>query len=261
MTSQHTVAIVGARGRMGQVLMRLSSNSFARAIPLDQGDDLGAGIQQADVIIEFAHHTATPQVCQHAEQFKKPLVIGTTGHTAEEKQTIYRLASILPVVYSANFSVGVNLLFYLTEIAAKVLKNKGYDCEIIEMHHRQKVDAPSGTARKLLDILLKINELPPEAVSHGREGEVGVRPTNQVGVHALRGGDIVGEHTVMFAATGERLELTHKASSREIFASGALYAAQWALEKWQTMKAQSNTAQARLNRPYDMQDVLGLSES
>ncbi len=236
--------------------MRLAPNYFSKAIPLDQGDDLASGINQADVIIEFAHHCVTPTTCKLAINALKPLVIGTTGHMPEELEEIRQTALTIPTVFSANYSVGVNLLFRLTEIAASILKDKGYDQEIIEMHHRHKVDAPSGTANKLLNILLQINALNSENVRHGRQGETGARPPKEIGVHAIRGGDVVGEHTVIFAAFGERIELTHKASSRDIFASGALLAAQWLLNK---APEKSTIGSALQNRPYDMQDVLGFN--
>ncbi len=260
MNPSHTVAIIGAKGRMGQALMRLAPNYFSKAIPLDQGDDLASGINQADVIIEFAHHSVTPMTCKLAVKAEKPLVIGTTGHTANELEVIHNTAKIFPIVFSANYSVGVNLLFYLTKIAASILKDKGYDQEIIEMHHRHKVDAPSGTAKQLLNILLQANGLGPENITHGRQGETGARPPKEIGVHAIRGGDVVGEHTVIFAALGERIELTHKASSRDIFASGALLAARWVLNEYSKRPLTGGVVFSSLlkGRPYDMQDVLGL---
>jgi 4-hydroxy-tetrahydrodipicolinate reductase len=150
----------------------------------------------------------------------------------------------IPVVFAPNFSVGVNLLFYLTKIAAKTL-GENYDEEIVEMHHRQKLDAPSGTARRLAEILAEAaGGTYEELARHGRHGDVGARPKRVIGMHALRGGDVVGDHTVHFSTVGERLELTHRASSRDTFASGALRAAVW----------------ARAQKPglYSMQDVLGL---
>jgi 4-hydroxy-tetrahydrodipicolinate reductase len=256
MNVSHTVAIIGAKGRMGQALMRLAPNYFSKAIPLDQGDDLASGINQADVVIEFAHHTVTTTTCKLAVNALKPLVIGTTGHTTEEIEVIHTTATIIPLVFSANYSIGVNLLFHLTQIAAQILKNKDYDQEIIEMHHRHKVDAPSGTAKKLLNILLEANDLFPQNALYGRRGETGARSPKEIGVHALRGGDVVGDHTVIFAALGERIELTHKASSRDIFASGALLAARWILDKDPTKAVIGSALQ---NRPYDMPDVLGLN--
>jgi 4-hydroxy-tetrahydrodipicolinate reductase len=150
-------------------------------------------------------------------------------------------AEKIPIVFAPNFSIGVNLLFHLTRLAAAALDDN-YDREIVEMHHRHKLDAPSGTARRLADILLETTA--GSRVRHGREGEVGARLSREIGLHALRGGDVVGDHTVIFAADGERLELTHRASSRDTFAVGALRAAQWAHRQPPGL--------------YTMQDVLGL---
>jgi 4-hydroxy-tetrahydrodipicolinate reductase len=146
-------------------------------------------------------------------------------------------------VWAGNFSIGVNLLFALTRRASAIL-GSDYDVEVVEMHHRFKKDAPSGTAARLLEIIMEERKLSSEALRHGREGITGERTPTEIGIHALRGGDVVGDHTVMFAALGERLELTHKASDRGIFARGSLRAAQWLVGR-----------EAGL---YDMQDVLGL---
>jgi 4-hydroxy-tetrahydrodipicolinate reductase len=174
---------------------------------------------------------------------RKPVVIGTTGHSAAEKKNLVELAGTIPCVWAGNYSVGVNLLFALTRRAAAVL-GSDYDAEVVEMHHRFKKDAPSGTAARLLEIILEERKLTADALRHGREGITGERTATEVGVHSLRGGDVVGDHTVMFAALGERLELTHKAGDRGIFARGALRAAQWIVSQPAGV--------------YDMQDVLGL---
>jgi len=176
---------------------------------------------------------------------RKPIVIGTTGHAPEEKQRLLAVAGKVPCVWAVNFSVGVNLLFYLTQRAAHILDD-GYDAEVVEMHHRFKKDAPSGTAARLLEIILAERHLTAEALRHGRNGITGERSSREVGVHSLRGGDVVGDHTVIFAALGERLELTHRASDRAILARGALRAAQWLV--------------GRPPGVYDMQDVLGLRD-
>ena len=170
-------------------------------------------------------------------------MIGTTGHSAEEKTRLLGLAQQVPCVWAGNFSIGVNLLFALTRRASAIL-GADYDIEVVEMHHRFKKDAPSGTAARLLEIILEERKLSAAALRHGREGITGERTPTEIGVHALRGGDVVGDHTVMFAAMGERLELTHKASDRGIFARGSLRAAQWLV--------------GRKAGLYDMQDVLGL---
>ena len=155
-----------------------------------------------------------------------------------------QISSQIPLVWSANFSTGVNVLFWLTRRAAEVLGPE-FDVEIVEMHHRLKKDAPSGTAGTLSRIVAEARRLSsPAALRHGREGLVGERPRAEIGLHSLRGGDVVGDHTVVFAAAGERLELTHRASNRDTFAAGALRAAQWVVGKKPGI--------------YDMQDVLGL---
>ena len=173
------------------------------------------------------------------------MVIGTTGHGKDDKNAIESVAADIPMVWAGNFSTGVNLLFYLTQQAARVLDGgSDFDPEVIEMHHRLKKDSPSGTADRLLEILKDSRKLSDEDVSHGRSGMVGERKENEIGSHALRGGDVVGEHTVMFAGIGERIELTHRATDRVIFAAGALKAAKWVAEQPPGL--------------YSMQDVLGL---
>jgi len=241
-----SIALVGARGRMGQTITSLAAETDATiAAALDVGDDLDAGLAQGDVIIDFSSHQITETIVQKAIALKKPLVIGTTGHPAEHKAALKAaLAAAIPCVWAGNYSVGVNLLNALTRQAAQVL-NDGYDIEVVEMHHRFKKDAPSGTAARLLEIILEERKLGADALRHGREGITGARTATEVGVHALRGGDVVGDHTVLFAGMGERIELTHKASDRAIFARGALRAAHW-------IKAQAAPG------VYDMQQVLGL---
>ena len=211
---------------------------------LDAGDDIAAHLGKCDVIVDFSSHAATKSLLEVAVAHRKPIVIGTTGHPAAEKAHLAALAAKVPCVWAGNFSVGVNLLFALTRRAASVL-GSDYDAEVVEMHHRFKKDAPSGTAARLLEIILEERKLTAEALRHGRKGITGERQPTEVGIHALRGGDVVGDHTVMFAALGERVELTHKASDRGIFARGALRAAQWVVHQKPGV--------------YDMQDVLGLT--
>jgi 4-hydroxy-tetrahydrodipicolinate reductase len=238
--------ITGAKGRMGQALL-----ACAARIPeievvgqIDLGDDLAPIIGKCDAVIDFSFHSATLDVARLCAKHKKALVIGTTGHAAVEKSEISNFKSQIPIVWSSNYSTGVNTLFWLTRKTAEIL-GAGFDVEVVEMHHRMKKDAPSGTATTLLEILADVRKIQlEESLRHGRKGITGERTANEIGIHALRGGDVVGDHTVMFAANGERVELTHKASSRETFANGALRAAQWVVKQKPGL--------------YDMQDVLGL---
>jgi len=238
------IALIGARGRMGQAITAASKESGAViSASINAGDDLAAGIAASDVIIDFSSHKISAEVVKLAVEHYKPLVMGTTGHPADEKAHLLLDAAKVPTVWSGNYSVGVNLLFALTRRASAIL-GSDYDAEVVEMHHRFKKDAPSGTAARLLEIILEERKLTADALRHGREGITGARTSTEVGIHALRGGDVVGEHTVMFAALGERIELTHKASDRGIFARGSIRAAQWVI--------------SRPAGVYDMQDVLAL---
>ena len=238
--------INGSKGRMGQALIacaaRIPELSVVGAI--DQGDDLAAIIDGCAVVIDFTFHSVTPAVARICAQHGKALVIGTTGHSESDKAEIRNRKSEIPMVWASNYSTGVNTLFWLTRKAAEIL-GPGFDLEVLEMHHRLKKDAPSGTATTLLEILGDVRKVQlEEQLRHGRKGITGERTSSEIGIHAIRGGDVVGDHTVIFAANGERVELTHKASSRETFANGALRAAQWIVGKKPGI--------------YDMQDVLGL---
>ncbi|HEV3410121.1 MAG TPA: 4-hydroxy-tetrahydrodipicolinate reductase [Chthoniobacterales bacterium] len=247
MTPRVRVLLVGAAGRMGQTIKRIAESQAETTITAecDLGDILDHSILHCDVVIDFSHADATERNCAACIASEKPLVIGTTGHTPAQVKLIEDTAKSVPVLLAANFSVGVNTLFWLTRKAAELL-GPGFDLEVVEMHHRLKKDAPSGTAKRLAQILSEVRGLEYDKhVTHGREGQVGERPAEQIGVHAIRGGDVVGDHTVVFAAPGERLELTHKASSRETFAIGALRAARWIV--------------GRPAQLYSMEDVLGLS--
>jgi len=211
---------------------------------IDQGDDLRSVIGQGDVVIDFSSHSATPAIAALCAEHGKGIVIGTTGHAPEARSEVISYKRRIPIVLSSNFSTGVNTLFWLTRKAAEIL-GPDYDLEIVEMHHRLKRDAPSGTAKTLAEILAEVRTQKLENVArHGREGIVGERTPQEIGVHSIRGGDVVGDHTVIFATSGERVELTHKASNRETFAQGALRAAQWVARQKPGL--------------YDMQDVLGL---
>jgi 4-hydroxy-tetrahydrodipicolinate reductase len=240
------IIIAGSKGRMGQALI-----SCAAKIPdvkiagqVDKDDDLRSVIEKCDVVIDFSLHSATPQVAELCGAYKKALVIGTTGHSDAEQSKIKEQKSKIPIVWSSNYSTGVNTLFWLTRKAAEIL-GPAFDLEVVEMHHRLKKDAPSGTAKSLAEILAAVRNEQLETVArHGRVGIVGERTASEIGVHSIRGGDVVGDHTVIFANTGERVELTHKASSRDTFANGALRAAQWVVKQQPGI--------------YDMQDVLGL---
>lgn len=239
--------INGARGRMGQALMRCGQAMEGVEIVggLDLGDVLAESLDGVDVVIDFSLKDATLGVAQACASAGVPLVIGATGHEDAERDAVIECSQRIPMVWASNFSTGVNVLFWLTRHAARVL-DSGFDREVIEMHHRHKQDAPSGTAKTLAEILAQEMAVPySEAARHGREGIVGARTSQEIGVHSLRGGDVVGDHTVVFAADGERVELTHKASSRDTFANGALRAGRWVVGKEPGL--------------YDMRDVLGLS--
>ncbi len=240
------IIITGSKGRMGQALLSCAAHIPELAVvgTVDQGDDLAAVIGKADVVIDFSFHNATPGVAELCARNKKAIVIGTTGHSKAEKAEIEKRKTEIPMVMATNFSTGVNTLFWLTRKAAEIL-GPAFDLEVVEMHHRLKKDAPSGTATTLLEILGDVRKLQlEESLRHGRHGLVGERTQNEIGNHAIRGGDVVGDHTVIFANNGERVELTHKASSRDTFANGALRAAQWLVKQKPGL--------------YDMQDVLGL---
>jgi 4-hydroxy-tetrahydrodipicolinate reductase len=239
-----TILLNGAKGRMGQAIAAAAPElGVGIGATMDLGEDPSAFGRAYDVLVDFSAPAATKDALLAAAQWKKPIVIGTTGHGASEKTELLELAKRVPCVWAGNFSVGVNLLFALVRRAAHTL-GSDFDAEVVEMHHRFKKDAPSGTAARLLEIILEERQLGAEALRHGREGMPGARTASEVGVHSLRGGDVVGDHTVIFAALGERLELSHKASDRAIFARGALRAAQWVVGKPPGV--------------YDMQDVLGL---
>jgi 4-hydroxy-tetrahydrodipicolinate reductase len=238
------ILLNGSKGRMGQAVAAAAADMHETVTAaIDAGDDAAAHLGGCDVIIDFSSHHATGKLLELAVAKRKPIVIGTTGHSAEDKKRLLGLAAQVPCVWAGNFSVGVNLLFALTRRATAVL-GADYDTEVIEMHHRFKKDAPSGTAARLLEIILEERKLTAEALKHGRAGITGERKPTEVGVHALRGGDVVGDHTILYAALGERIELTHKASDRGIFARGAVRAARWVVSQKPGV--------------YDMQDVLGL---
>lgn len=241
------ILVTGQSGRMGQAIIAATAANpdTTLAATHDVGQDLDAAMAQADTVIDFTIHSFTKEVLAAALKHGTRLVIGTTGHSDEERAAIADAAKTLPIVFAPNYSVGVNTLFWLTRKAAQILTQDRFDIEVIEMHHRHKIDAPSGTARRLLEILNEETGTSyEEDIKHGRFGITGARTQREIGMHTLRGGDVVGDHTVMFAADGERVELTHKASSRMTFAAGAVRAAVWLADQPAGL--------------YDMQDVLGL---
>ncbi len=236
----------GSRGRMGCAILDCAAADPGVVVStaLDVGDDLAAALGDCDAVIDFSHHSVTGSVADACAGAGRTLVIGTTGQSDPDRARVASAAASIPIVFAPNFSVGVNALFWLTRKAAEIL-GPGFDLEVVEMHHRLKKDAPSGTARRLGEILAEVRKLSYETdTRHGRVGITGERTPHEIGMHSLRGGDVVGDHTVVFAENGERLELSHKASSRQTFASGAIRAAKWA---W-----------GRTPGLYDMEDVLGL---
>lgn len=222
------VLLVGARGRMGRAIAAAAAKESGLAIKaeLGRGDPIAPKIDGCDVVIDFSTADATEAVCRACTEHGKALVLGTTGHNAKQKDSITAAARQIPIVFAANFSVGVNALFALTRRAAGLLGVE-FDVDVIEMHHRTKKDAPSGTAKRLVEILTDVGEAD--------------RP---VSTQSIRAGDTVGDHTVIFAGPGERLELTHRAASRETFAAGALRAARWVIDQPPGL--------------YSMENVLGL---
>jgi len=228
MKSRVRVTLVGAKGRMGQTIRDLAKDDPKIDIvaQCDLGDSIDAALKRCDVAIDFSNASSIEEVCRAAAQNKKPLVIGTTGHSPEQRQLIEKIAKSLPIVFASNFSVGVNVLFALTRHAGKILASE-FSPKIVETHHKMKKDAPSGTAKTLGEILkaeLKID----------------------IPIESIREGDVVGEHTVSFVGPSERLELTHRAGSREIFGRGALRAAEWVVGQPAGL--------------YSMQDVLGIGK-
>jgi len=263
------VALTGAAGRMGRNLIEAcsqqkelrctvaSEQADSAFIGVDIGELVGIGrlnvaitadlaplIQQCDVLIDFTHPAATLAHLELCQATGKAMVIGTTGLSVAQKAEIARAAAHIPIVFAPNMSVGVNLCFKLLELTARVLGDT-VDIEIMEAHHRHKIDAPSGTALAMGEVVAKAlgRDLAQCAV-YGRQGVTGERAPSTIGFSTVRAGDIVGEHTVLFADLGERLEISHRASSRMTFAKGAVRAAAWIVGR-----------EAGL---FDMQDVLGL---
>ncbi len=221
------ILINGSKGRMGCAIATVAADCGCQVVgAVDMGENPADFIEACDVVIDFSFRDVTLPLAELCVKHNKPLVIGTTGHSAEQRVALIECSKKIPIVWAGNYSLGVNLLNYLTRIAATILDDS-YDVEIVEMHHRHKKDAPSGTAQKLKEVVLEARKIGENSVIYGREGMIGERPVGEVSVHALRGGSVVGDHTVMFAADGERVELTHKAADRKVFSKGALTAAKW----------------------------------
>ena len=211
MKSPVRVLLIGAAGRMGKTIVDLARTD--REIDIvaqcDLGDPIEPAMQDCDVAIDFSHADAITEICSAALHCNIPLIIGTTGHSQGQRQMVQETARSLPVVFASNFSVGVNVLFWLTHKAAERF-GRDFDAEIVETHHKTKKDAPSGTAKTLAELVKAARKIETE-----------------IPIQSIREGDVVGEHTVIFNGPAERLELTHRAASREIFARGALRAAKW----------------------------------
>lgn len=241
------IAIVGAAGRMGKKLIELAKEAdleVAYKVDVAEGYEKTWGAD-CEGVIDFSYHAGVPAFVTKAAEQGIPYVIGTTGITAEEQVAVDAAATKIPVLQSGNYSLGVNLLLELVKKAATILGPQ-YDVEVVEMHHRHKKDAPSGTALMLAHAAAEGRGVKLDDVAcYGRKGLVGERPAGEIALHALRGGSVVGDHTVMFAGDVERVEITHRAQSREAFAAGALRAALWAV--------------GRKPGKYDMRDVLGFA--
>jgi len=238
--------ITGCKGRMGQAVAACAAADpdVVAERRIDMGDDLLTNLAACDAVVDFSFHGFTAELAAACVAQEKLLVIGTTGHDAATEARIREAAQRIPIVFAPNFSVGVNTLFWLTRKTAEIL-GPDFDLEVVEMHHNKKIDSPSGTARRLAEVLCEVEKLSYTSdVRHGRFGNVGARTRREIGMHAVRGGDVVGDHTVIYAGEGERVELTHKASSRLTFARGAVRAAKWLRGKPPGL--------------YDMEDVLEL---
>lgn len=264
------IAVHGAGGRMGRQLVsmiagdedakltaaldRAESEShgvdagllaaLGKSLGVSVTSDLAAGLAQSDVVIDFSLPAGTIPLLEKCRETRTPAVVGTTGFDERGDVALARLAEMVPVVFAPNYSVGVNVFWALARQAATLFADD-VDLEIVETHHHRKVDAPSGTAVRLLNVVAEARGLDPKAaVQHGREGLVGARKSDEIGMHAVRGGDVVGDHTLILAGPSERIELTHRAHNREIFARGAVRAAHWVVDQPPGL--------------YGMADVLGL---
>jgi 4-hydroxy-tetrahydrodipicolinate reductase len=253
--TKYKVAMIGAGGRMGKAIVQVLSHSENMVlsyaiekkdsilIGMDSGlnsglkdnhvpytFDIEESISNSDISIDFSSHYSTEEVINSAVKFQKPIVIGCTGHTEDQNKLIKQASEKIPIIHSPNMSVGVNLLFKLVELASKALGDR-YDVELLDIHHRHKKDAPSGTAVALKKILLNSLERNESDVIYGRHGISGERDTKQIAVHTMRAGEVVGEHTVYFVSSEERIELKHRAEDRKTFAVGAVKAAEFLIQK------------------------------
>jgi 4-hydroxy-tetrahydrodipicolinate reductase len=267
-TDKIRVVVAGSGGRMGhnliEAVLKAPDAALAGALEVADspllgkdagelvgtpcgvaiGSDLGATLADADCLIDFTRPQGTLEHLAVCRRLGVHMIIGTTGLNAEDRQVVEEAAHDIPIVLAPNMAVGVNLVFKLLDTAARILDD-GYDVEIVEAHHRHKVDAPSGTALRMGEVVAAaLGRDLAECAVYGREGHTGERPASQIGFSTIRGGDIVGDHTVLFAGTGERIEISHKAASRMPFALGALRAARFLRGKTEGL--------------FDMQDVLGL---
>jgi len=227
------IEVIGATEAKGhnKIGSNLSNTTGIDALDVVIGDDLAQAAKGADAIIDFTGPSATLSNLSAARNVKVPIVIGTTGLTTEEMRIIESTSKSIPVLFSSNMSIGVNMLFKIApEIA--VLLGENYDIEIIEAHHNKKKDAPSGTAKTLAENIAQAKEKTLKDIAcYGREGNVGARKRGEIGIHAVRAGDIVGDHTVVYAGENECIEITHRAHSRDIFAKGAIRAAKYLVDK------------------------------
>jgi 4-hydroxy-tetrahydrodipicolinate reductase len=241
------IVVVGGTERRGSIALGQDIGALAGADPLgiSVGDDPSLLFETSDVVVDFTNPTATVSHAQMAARTGCALVIGTTGFDSDQLNSLYRASQRAPIVLAANMSLGINLLQQVVEEISRIL-DTDWDIEIVEMHHRAKIDAPSGTALALGEAAARGRGQNLRRISRrARDGQVGPRVKGEIGFAALRGGDVVGDHTVIFAADGERVEITHRAASREIFARGAVKSVLWAAGKKPGL--------------YSMRDVLGFS--
>jgi 4-hydroxy-tetrahydrodipicolinate reductase len=242
------IGIAGIGGRMGKLLQEeVAAAGATFAGGSRRGDDPAILFADADVVIDFTHAHAAPAHAAAAVASGTPLILGSSGLSAEEEAAVALAARQVPIVYAANFAPGVNLFLAVAERMAAALPPDQYDAEIVEMHHRQKVDAPSGTAVALGRAVARGRGTTLEAAGResGRDGHTGARGTGTIGFAALRGGQVVGEHTLIFAAGSEQISLTHRSFDRRVYATGAVRAAQWVI--------------GRAPGLYDMKHVLGMA--